>query len=493
MRAIIKRFVIYFVTSFSLVYLTNVAQNALHSALLNAGFTDTLTLGGLIDLVSDLPFFTSVQADVFFAVLGIIGWLLILRDRRTEDGRSNAVRAGFLTFLTALFGIRILLSAMVIVRNVDTLAQSSIPIAAQLAAVGAWGLALGLTLLEWSRGRPFNELGQKWAKFFALAGQWAILVMGVWALAQTVQSALQSVIAPLPLCSPELNIFAQLVAFISRLTQQCTDTPPFPGALLTTALLIGAFALYTWWANKYKHDTTGLDNADAVVGALIAGLVVTFNSVLAVRFIWDRISQHPGAVFPQSLLSTPGSIDIASYPFAGPLVAGLVVTALYFWREKRREREEKDSYGLMYGIMMLAFPLGAVFFVGACMLLGHVFVALLNHFGFTEVGVTSDDWVNGLMLLIPGLLWGAILWRDLQGMGKGMASVSVPGRTYVVAFYVGTLGATVLSVIGLIALVVTWLLGTPIDPTNSVWARLVAIIIVMAPFARYYYNITRRW
>ena len=491
MRAIVKRFFIYFVTSFSLVYLTNVLQNVFHSGLLSAGLTDTLTLGGLIDLVSELPIFTSIQADVVVAVLGIVGWLLILWDRRTEDGRSNAVRAGFLAFLAASFGFRILLSAMVMGSNVDTLAQSSIPIAAQLAAVGAWGIALGLVLLEWSRGRPFNELGQKWAMFWALVGQWAVLVLGVWALAQTVQSALQSKIAPLPLCSQELNVFAQLVAFISRLTQQCTDTPPFWGAVLTTLLLVGAFIIYTWWANMYqKYQFVRLNNADAIVGALIAGVVITYNSVIAVRFAWDWISQHPGFVWPQSLLSTPGSIDIASYPFVGSLVAGLCVAGVYFWRAIKAT----DFGRLSYGLMTLSFPVGGVFFVGACMLLSHVFVALLNHFGFTEVSVSSDDWSNGLMLLTPGLLWGLLLWRWLRQMAWGRLTVSTPGRIYVGVFFVVTLAAAVLSAVGLIALLfITYVLGTEIDPTNTVWARLVAIIIVTAPSARYYYNLTRRW
>ena len=54
--------------------------------------------------------------------------------------------------------------------------------------------------------------------------------------------------------------------------------------------------------------------------------------------------------------------------------------------------------------------------------------------------------------------------------------------------------ATVLSAVGLIALLfITYVLGTEIDPTNTVWARLVAIILVTAPAARYYYNLTRRW
>lgn len=488
MRAIVKRYIIYFVTAFSLVYLTNVLQNVFHSGLLSAGLTDTLTLGGLLDLVSELPVFTSIQVDVFVAVLGVTGWLLILWDRRTEDGRSNAVRAGFLAFLAASLGFRILLSAMVIVSNVDTLAQSSIPIAAQLAAIGAWGIALGLTLLEWSRGRPFNDLGQKWAKFFALIGQWAVLVLGVWALAQTVQSALQSKIAPLPLCSPELNILAQLVAFISRLTQQCTDTPPFWGTLLTTLLLIGAFAIYTVWANKYQ--SARLENADAIIGALIAGVVITYNSVIAVRFVWDRISQHPGAVLPQSLLSTPGSIDIASYPFLGSLVAGLCVAGVYYWRA----RVAPDESRLSYGLMTLSFPVGAVFLVGACMLLGHVFVALLNHFGLTEVSVSPDDWSNGLMLLTPGLLWGLLLWRWLRQLAWGRLTVSLPGKIYVGVFFVVPLAVAVFSVIGLIALLfITYVLGTDIDPTNTVWARLVAIIIVMAPVAWYYRGLTRRW
>lgn len=499
----ILRIFYYSATAFCLIYLGNVLQNLLHTLLLRVGgFTDVLTLGGLLDLISDLPFFTSVQADITVLALGIFGWLLIRHDRKTTiEGQDGVTRALFLAGLSCFIGLRILLAVILIVRNVDAFAQSNIPIAAPLAAALAWGAALGLVALEWGVGRRFESaVGQKVALFFALLGHWIVLMMVIWALAQAAQSALQ-LMNPLPLCSRQFDIFAQLVAFIARLAQTCTDTPPLPGALATLAVILLAFALYIRWAARYEiEDAPGvwispfLSNLDAIIGAATTGAVIVFNSVRFAQFILDIITGHSETVFPQSLLSTPSEFGLASYPFAGPLVAGVIMLIFYFRRERRLAAATEDSSGLLYGIMTLAFVVGPVFLAGASLLLGHVFVAILHLVGYTDASISPDEWSFGWMLLIPGALVGGLLWKDLHAMGRGGATeVSLPGKTYVRVFLWGArliAGACLAFLLGDIGSAV---LQAPMDPTNRIAPYLVAFIVVMTPFIRYYRDLKRKW
>ncbi len=496
----VLRFIYYFITTCCLVYLGNVLQNVAHNLLLRVGFTDVLTLGGLLDLVSDLPIFTNIPADVVVLVIGVIGWLLIRHDRKTtSEGRGGVIRAIFLAVLVCFIGLRILLSVVLIVRNLDALSQpSSLPIASPLAAVIAWGIALVLVVLEWAKGGKFEEAGQKIAVFFALLGQWIVLVMAIWAIAQTVQSLLQTAIAPLPLCSRELDIPSQLLAFISRFAQTCTDTAPIPGALVTMLVILLVFYAYIRWATLDKEtwgNSIWLRNLDAMIGATVTGVIIVLYSVLGIRFILDIVTGHTEAVIPQSLLSTPGEFGLASYPFLGPFVAGLIMLVVYFWRERRRVSESDDSSGLGYGIMMLSFVVGPVFFAGASLLLGHVFLAIMNRLGYTEASVSPDDWSFAWMLLIPGLLYGALLWRDLHAMGRGgPIGVPRPGRIYVRVFLWGTELVAGVSFAFFVALVLSDVLDMPMEAIANRFAPYtVATILVMTPFIRYYRDLKLRW
>ena len=485
---LIWRVIIYLVTASCLFYLTNVLQNVFHDLLLRVGMTDVITLGGLLDQISGLPIFTSLQATIAVFIVGMFFWWLIWRDRRKNyDGGSNAVRAFFLALITAAFGLRILLSAILIVRNVDTFGESSLPIAASLAAVGAWGIALLLVLLEWTRGEQFDDLGLKFAMLFAYLGQWILVIMGVWAIAQTVQSLLQTLIHPLPLCSRQLDVFAQLIAFIARIEQACTDTPPLAGATLTMLLIVLAFAIYARWGTREGYKSDRIRDADAIIGATIAGVVVTLNSVLGIRLAADIVTGHSETVFPESILSTPGTIGVASYPFVGPLIAGFCVFGFYVVREYRRS----DAIGRSFGLMALSFPVGIVFLVGACLLAGHILTALLYRAGFVEIGVTPDNWSDGLMFFIPGLGWGGLLWSRLRGLGRPKV-VRAPNWIYVMVFLILTGGAMLVSLAFFIALVGSELLGSPIDPTNHFWPYMIATTVVTFLPARYYNGLMRR-
>ena len=147
-----------------------------------------------------------------------------------------------------------------------------------------------------------------------------------------------------------------------------------------------------------------------------------------------------------------------------------------------------DLEGLMYGIVTLSGPLAISFFIGASVTLSNAFIELLNRFGFSRAGVTTDEWIFGLVLLIPGVIGGAILWRALNAIARGFIRVSIPGRIYASMFVV----ITIVSLIGDVALLVTNLLDKPLDPLNSFSVRFLAILIIAAPFARYYSNILRR-
>lgn len=492
MLATIRRILAYSVTACALIYLTIVLQNILRVQLVRIGLADVITLGGLPDLISQLPVFVSVQADIAVFVIGAIGWLVIQHDRnKMHEGSGNLVRAVFLAGLTLTFTLRILPELLLVVRNAETLAQDSLPIASPLASAIAWGAATGLVQVEWSFRRLVDGKDQTIAMFFAFLGQWVAVILVIWSIGQVVQSLLQSAFAPLRLCSTDLNIGAQILTFILRYVQQCTDTPPLLGAALVLILVVAALALYSRWGTLYENNR--IKGLSAIIVAAIAGAVICFNSVLGIRFMLDVITRDPQADFPLSLLSTPGSFGTASYPFAGPLLAGLLVLTYYTWRERRYLLKTGYASGMLNGLVTLSFLVGLLLFYGGWVLLGHIFVAILHNLGISQIGVDSNAWKFGLMFSIPGVLLGIPLGKILHPVGKPKASGTVQGRIYVIGFQRFTIASTAISGSLLLAILGTDLLGTPVDPTNYWWPHMLAVIAFNVPLARYFYDLRRRW
>src|SRR5690242_3702775 len=129
MPVLIRRIIVYSATACALIYLTIVLQNIFTDLLERAGLTDAITLGGLPDLISRLPIFADMRADITVLAIGLFGWLGIRYDQHKADKWSgNKVRALFLAGLTVAFTLRILPELLLIVRNVETLAQNDLPI-----------------------------------------------------------------------------------------------------------------------------------------------------------------------------------------------------------------------------------------------------------------------------------------------------------------------------------------------------------------------------
>lgn len=486
----LRRIIIYSIATLSLLYMTEVLQRVVRDLLLRVGFTDALTLGGLPDLISALPIFSDIRADVVVVLVGVGSWLLIRHDRQnTSNGKGNRVRAFFIAGLAAALGLLMLFSVLIIAFNAESLSQQHLPMAVPLAGALSWGVALVTILVEWRLGgQRFDNVGERIAMFFAYLGQWVLAIFIIWSIGSIVQSVLQRMILPLPLCSAQPNITAQIVAFIQRFTGQCTAVPPLFSAMLTATVTIAAVAIYVRWGGRYRN--MGISNTDAIVGTAIAGFFILLNCVLGVRLLLDISAGSARASFPRSLLSSPGSLAINTYPFLGPLVACASVLVFYYWRT-RRKAKANGSNEQLYGLMTFAFELGAVFFVGVCTFIGDVFVVLLRNVGVTSASVTTDDWLLSLMLVIPGFLLGLALWRSVDEMGRWGNRVysPTPRKIYVTVFYQGLRGAVGFSLLIILGLVVTALLRTPIDPTNAWALRMIAVTLVIGLFLPYYRNL----
>lgn len=323
--------------------------------------------------------------------------------------------------------------------------------------------------------------------FLIMVGQWVLIVVAILAATQAIQSYLQAIIAPEAICSAHQNPIAQLLTPITQFNATCTDVPLPGDATLTMLLSLGGLAIYVNWFWPRHVRSFTINNLDAVFGGALAGIVLVLASATGLRFVLDIVTRHPAAVFPQSLLTMPPSADISSYRFLGFLLASLALLLAYFQREKRWEQEKGDSNGLRYGIVTLAVPFALAFFTGASAVLANIFLALFHK------SVTSDDWNFGLTLLIPGLIGGAVLWRDLRAIGRGGLRVTLPGRAYVYLFLVGTEGAMVVSlIIGFYALL-SGMFWTPLDPTGYLAPRAFAITLITFLFAHYYSNMRSHW
>jgi hypothetical protein len=291
---------------------------------------------------------------------------------------------------------------------------------------------------------------------------------------------------PLDLCSRQLDVFAQLVTLIAQPLQTCTNIPPLGGAFLTMALIFGVFALYVNRAAQYRVAL--LSHLDAIYGATIAGLVIIFSCAIMLRFLLDVVTKQPGAIWAQSLLSTPGETDVDSYPFAGTLVAGLSVFGFYFIWEWLRQRRDRDDYGLQYGVMTLAILFGSVFITGVCLLLGHILTTLLYNVGYVTLAVSANDWDWAVELLVPGLLV-FLLRRPLRFMTPRImhGAIKLAGRIYIWYFFIVPLLAAILCLFFAVLLLVSeYVLQTPLDPTNYYWPHwLIAAVVTGAVFHHY--------
>jgi hypothetical protein len=504
MLTALKRGYLYSVTTLALIYLTLALEHGVHEIFLHAGLEDVTTVAGLLDALSDLPTFTNYWAIAVIFLLGAVHWWFVRRDRNSSyDGRVNAIRAGFLAGFAALCGLRIIYDLVLMAHSLNSFTSSNpAPVAAPLATVAAWMVALVLTLYEWARGgEKFDQQGQRAAMLCSLLGQWVLVIAAIWAIGQLGQSILQSWLNPLPACSADLDILSQLTTLIARAFNRCTDTPAPLGATVTVAIIGLGIALYALWGRRYTredlpngeapHET--LRNLDAFLGAALSGITLLVYGALGVRLLLDVIFGQPGAVFPGSLLSTPDAFDTISYPFVGPLVAGACMLIVYGLRQWRRNNSPPfEKTGLWWAEISLAIPFGAVLLWGACMLLGHAMTYILHNAGVVEAVVTSQEWSTALMLFIPGLAGVWPLWDELRSVGRGGATVSLPGYIYVF-FFLAASGLAILVSVVIITLIVARVLGPAFDPTNYWFPHLIAVIPIAGSSAAYFNVLRSKW
>ena len=492
MRTALLRFYYYVVTAFALLYLTVALQDFLHTLLLRAGLTDVITLDWLFDQIGALPVFTNIEVILAVLVIGVIHWLLVRNDRKTAGDGGGLIRAWFLSVLSATFGIIVLIELLLDVRNVSDFSLSGLLVPAPLAVAAAWAISLILILFEWSLGgRQFTEGGQKVALFVALLGQWVIVALAIWAIAQSIQSYLQTALNRLPQCSPSLDIFSLLVTFISRLLGLCTDVPAPISAMLTLVLVIIAWIGYAYWGAHYESTRTRLnENLDTIIGTMIAGAALIYAGVLGAHLFLGIFYRQPGVSLSQSLLSTPNSLDVSSYPFLGWFIAGFCVLAAYWLRSVRTYKLEAHQFFYV----TLAFLLAPVFFFGTCRSLGDIFVAILHLIGFSETGITTDEWIFCLMFFIPGLLGGLLIWRFLRKIGRGEPGISALCRiVYVNSFLWGTRLTAIGCLVILGGLIFYTAVILPDSSALYYVPYLVATMLITGAFAFYYYKVKDNW
>ena len=492
MPPIVRRIYMYCATALALLYTAYAVQTGLQSLLTSFGMTNTITLGGVLDLFSGQPIFSDVLVDAVVAVLGLLHWRWLRADQqdaKVED--EGGIRAFFVAGLSAFFGIKILLELVTIARNIDVLSSTNLPIATPLAAAVASALALAAVQYEWYHGGALSEVGTIVAKCFALLGRWVLIFVAIWAVGQWTQSILQTVIAPLRVCSTSLGVFDQLLTFVARLSQTCTNTPPPFGATLTMLLTAAAFFIYAHWSTRYQN--TFLSNLDAVVGPAIVGVVLALNGIVGTRLIFEIVSGQSGVALPQSLLSTPGSAGISSYPFLGPIVGALGVYIFYRLREKDRRDNKFVDEGIQFLFVTLCYPFAVEFFSGVCLLFGHGLAALAYDVGYVDISISADDWAFALTLLIPGLIGALWLWRPLREIDRGGTRITLPTRIYVNSFFQIARAACVVSLVILVVLLGSAVFGTPINPSNYFAPHMFAVAIVEGITWWYYAGVKRRW
>lgn len=503
MQRAVVRVYLYLVVSCALIGAAFAVQNFVHDRLLGLGLTDLNTLPGFLDWVASLPIFHSVSWFIGFIVVGLIHWHFLRRDRADGDDDSlGIIRAFFVSGLAAAIGIRIIFAVIMLVRNVDVYSQGNIAIAEPLAEIVTWSVALAAVLWEWGARKDLGEIGATVVKCFALIGQWVLIVVSLWAFGQAIQSYLQAIFVPLPLCSPGFNVITMLFTLISQTAGQCAAVPPPLGATLTGLVALGALAIYTTWAARQSEAIpswvdTILNRIDTVVGAAVGGIVAITFSVIGTRFLLDLATHQPQTTFPKSLLSAPDSLDVASYPFVGPLLAAVTLLVYGYVREARRD-DSPDQEGIHVYQLTLAYPMAVAFFVGASLILGDILITILYYLHIAGASVSTDTWNFGLMILIPGFLGWVPLQRLLDGIGRGTSTggalgVTLSGRIYVVSFLIATAGAALISFIVGLYIVVSPLLGTPVDPSGEVWPRCFAVTLIAAPFALYYHRMRDDW
>jgi hypothetical protein len=500
----LKRIYYYAVTSIAFIYLIAALQYFIHQQLINVvGLTDTLSLAAILDLSATLPVFGDWGIAVGVLVVGAVHWFLLANDRSSGgEGRNGAIRALFVVGLLSAFGLKVAFSLIVLLRNLGA-PDASIS-AAPLAGVVAGLIAVGLIEAERRLGQPFNRRGNVVAKLMVLLGEWTLVVGALWAIGQAIQASLQQWLQTQPLnaCSTDLNVLSRLIIFITQPVAQCAATPPVLGGWLTAVVAAVGLCIYVWWAELYEIPT--LANIDAFVVMLLVGSVIVVNLALGARLFIDFATLQPNTQLPLSLLSTPGSETqaIASYPFIGPLVAGLLLLALVIWRQVVRVDDTGDEDGFAFALLAVSYPVALALFWGTGLLLGHLLSTIGYDLHIVETTVPSIDWNIGVMLLIaggigalsPGFITRYTLWYQLRGYGRGGArKISLPGRIYVYSYLITLMIATILSGVIFAVYVITKLLGRPIDSTNYIAAHALGYFIVFAIGALYYRRMRIEW
>lgn len=501
----LRRIYYYTVTSIAFIYLITALQYFIHQFLTNTlGLTDSISLAAILDLSTTLPVFGDWRVAVAVLVIGAIHWFLLARDRSSGDEDGNGiVRALFLIGLISAVGLKVVFSLIVLLRNVGT---PDVPIsAAPLAGFIAGLVAVGLLEAERRFGPSFNERGNVVAKLMVLLGKWVLVVGALWAIGQAIQATLQLWLHLLPSCSTELNILSSLVTFMSQPGATCTTTPPVFGGWLVAVVAAVGLCIYVWWAESYDnpYDVPVLANIDAMVTMLLVGSIIVANLALGTRLFIDRVTLQDNTVLPQSLLTTPGSEtqSIVSYPFIGPLIAGIVLLALIVWRLVVRTAETRKKDSLAFGIVAISYPVALVLFWGTGLMLGHLLSTIGYDLDIVKTAVPGIDWNVGAMLLIagvigvlaPGFIPKLTLLRELRGYGLGNTrSISPYGRIYVFSYLITLIVAAIVSGVMFVVIVVMKLLArSPIDSTNYFVVHVLGFFIAFALGVWYHRNIIR--
>lgn len=476
MLAALRRVYYYLITAGALLFTTGVLEYVFYQLLLRGGLATSPP--DPQELTRSLVF---LLVDLIVVVpVGGLHWFLLRRDLRQDPGASGGIiRTLFLTLLTLGFGLTVIFALESTVINLGAPLALQMSVALPLAATLAWGVALALVLLEWRSSGPPREDARIVATVFGLIGFWVLIIAAIIAVGQAIQSYLQALIFPLSQCTG--------FEFVSNpsgvLPCSYQAPPPALGATLAALVALGGLAVFFLWTRRDQNPVLRL--VSTVIVVTIATITVVIFSVLGTRFVLDLASGHVGTIFPQSLLSAapPQTTDnqpfIQSYPFLGPLLAGLGVLAYYLPQQWGRPLPE-GSISRQAAITTLAVPLSFIFFIGGSILLGNAFLVMGGR------TVTTDDWNTALMFLIPGLAWLG-LWPALAAMshpaGEGPTA---PRRVYVLILLAVTLSAAVISLATALFVVLTGVLGTPVDSTGDTALHAFGVTLATGAGAGYY-------
>ncbi len=478
-----RRIYLYTVTTLVFLYTVLLLQHIIYALLVRLGLTDTSSPVNFLDLVYNLSIYTfsKVHAvvDLIIIAIGVVHYYWIHQEIRSDDTAAvSGIRAFFLAWLACSFGLRVIFACIVAILQVNPQFQTTPPIATQVAIAVTWLIGLGAIAIEWSTvHEPFERRGQAIIKWIALFGQWILTITALFTVSQFIQSLLQMQLNPLPYC-----VGSGLVVAIFG--GGCTILPPLLSA--SGIVVIAGVGLYAYrrWATRY--EIVALVHLDAFVMAVIIGGTIAYSGAQCLRLIFDLAFRIPATFVPDSFLTDPPG-NVASYPYLGFFIAGLVAMSLFLWRAIPRWRE--DRIDRFYSYIAWALVSAASFFLGGYGTLANILLVIAHK------PVMSTDWSQTLSFLPIGTVGWLYLWNNVQLIARGgrRGIVTIPGRIYTYILLIGTMTAAVISLIIIALLLFTALYHIPLDPSGTNIYRAISVFLISVPFAYLFWRIPKTW